>query len=875
MSQAVLYQLQCVADADFYDALARWDDGDARFDAAKVDAPPGWSRSEEGIWVGLWPHGRRLPTQGWKVHVSAGLDNAADVLAVVWEYCLTHRIAFKFQRSPRVLHWTNSKYADRSSGGKFCTLYPADEPTLKSILDELGTALDGQPGPYVLSDLRWRNGPLYLRYGGFVARYCVDESGDQVPAVRDPDGTLVPDQRQPVFRVPAWAPMPGFLSAQIAERNSRPPTDFPYRIRRALHFSNGGGVYLAVDSRSDRQVVLKEARPLAGLDTDGVDAVSRIEQERAALQRLSGIAAVPQLLDAFTYWEHRFLVLEYVEGESLPHAVSARHPLVLPDATDREVGEYAAWVEQICTRVEHALRAIHARGLAVNDLHPSNILTGPAGRVTVLDFELAAPADRIRRHGLAAPGFVPPPGCTGTEGDHTALACLKLWMYFPFATLLLARDADKTSVFTEALTQRFRLSRDAAVALGRRLRTAYARDGQPARRPRISRPAATALGAPAPADWPALRDALATAITSSATPRRPDRLFPGDVAQTHYGGSNLAYGAAGVLYALARTGVPVDPDHLEWLVRATRRIERPYPGLYNGLAGIAYVLDLLGQRGEALSTLDRAMELSTSVHSRGLFGGLAGIGLSLLHFARITDDNALHARAEDIAHRLADPLRADTASPDLPEAAGLMYGLSGSALFFLHYYRRTHDSTFLDLASTALRRDLDFCLPGPRHTLQVRQGHRLLPYLGVGSVGVGLIVRAFLCHRRDEQLVHAEAGIRNTCRSESALFPGLFTGHAGLMAYLAADQSSAAQTAAHRHRHRLSWFTEPYCGGLAFLGDQLLRLSMDLATGTSGVLLALQTVLDRPRPFLPFLDLDIETATGTATAPSSRGTPPD
>ena len=44
----------------------------------------------------------------------------------------------------------------------------------------------------------------------------------------------------------------------------------------------------------------------------------------------------------------------------------------------------------------------------------------------------------------------------------------------------------------------------------------------------------------------------------------------------------------------------------------------------------------------------------------------------------------------------------------------------------------------------------------------------------------------------------------------------------------------------------------PYGGGLAFPGDQLLRLSMDLATGTAGVLLALGTVLhDQPVPF-PF-----------------------
>jgi len=42
-----------------------------------------------------------------------------------------------------------------------------------------------------------------------------------------------------------------------------------------------------------------------------------------------------------------------------------------------------------------------------------------------------------------------------------------------------------------------------------------------------------------------------------------------------------------------------------------------------------------------------------------------------------------------------------------------------------------------------------------------------------------------------------------------------------------------------RQARALSWHALPYGGGLAFPGEQLMRLSMDLATGTAGVLLAL------------------------------------
>ncbi|MGM1058401.1 hypothetical protein [Saccharothrix sp. Mg75] len=35
----------------------------------------------------------------------------------------------------------------------------------------------------------------------------------------------------------------------------------------------------------------------------------------------------------------------------------------------------------------------------------------------------------------------------------------------------------------------------------------------------------------------------------------------------------------------------------------------------------------------------------------------------------------------------------------------------------------------------------------------------------------------------------------------------------------------------------MAWYAMPYCGELAFPGEQLMCLSMDLATGTTGCLL--------------------------------------
>jgi len=51
----------------------------------------------------------------------------------------------------------------------------------------------------------------------------------------------------------------------------------------------------------------------------------------------------------------------------------------------------------------------------------------------------------------------------------------------------------------------------------------------------------------------------------------------------------------------------------------------------------------------------------------------------------------------------------------------------------------------------------------------------------------------------------------------------------------------------------LAWHALPYAGGVAFPGTGLLRLSMDLATGTAGVLLALGAALHDQSVHLPLL----------------------
>ncbi len=864
------YEAYCLIDPRFYDTPTRAREQSDEFDQARCPVPQAWQRAGLDDWVVLTPDGAVLPPQGWKVHVSSTLDGAQDVLTAVWDYCVPRGIAFKFLRSKDHLLLANAKYAHRGSSGKFVTVYPADEACLETVLTELGEVLRGRPGPYILSDLRWGTGPLYVRYGGFSSRTCVSPDGETVPAIEDASGRLVPDVRGPAFRVPDWVTLPRVLEPHLAARGSATVDGLPYRIESALHFSNGGGLYAGHDLLTGRRVILKEARPYAGLTLDGADAVTRQRREEETLERLRGLDCVPVLLDHFVLGEHHFLVEEFVEGQTLNSLFVDQYPLVLPQTDAMHTGGYTSWALDMVDEVEQAVAAVHERGVIIGDLHSDNMLVRPDGHVVLIDFEGAADAAESGRQRLAAPGFAAPAGRTGFDIDRYALACLRLSLFMPL-TGLLELDPGKAEQLAEEAEREF------PVPVGffdEAVRVITGQDG----------------GAGADSDaplrlepdrrgWTRARASLAAGVLAAATPDRDDRLFPGDIEQftAPGGGLGLAHGAAGVLYALDAVGAGRHPGHEEWLVRHALRPEPgTHLGFYDGLHGVAYTLGRLGHRDVALNILDMCLGEQWQRLGLGLHSGLAGIGLNLQHFAAATGDPALWDAAFSAAALVADRLAAADGEDATP-SAGLLRGATGPALMFLRLYEHRGDPAFLDLAGTALRQDLRRCVVRDSGAMEVDEGRRTLPYLGNGSAGIGLVLDDYLTHRADEWFRQAAEAIRTAARERFFIQPGLFAGMAGMI--LSLSRPHPPGTAPTRDPvvaeqvRRLSRHSLAHQGHLAFPGDQLMRLSTDLATGSAGVLLALGSALHDQPVRLPFLapPADRRKAPHGDGSPSPRG----
>lgn len=828
------------ADSHFYDRIRTATRPDAPTDqhfkpAKSVD----WSLWRRGPQSGPWnyfqPPDSVLPEQGWKIHCSATQANAQELLDTVSAYCGHNLVPFKFLRTAADLMFSNSKQANRTSSGKFITIYPADSVATQRVITELDELVTAADGPYILSDVRWNRGPLYLRYGAYLPMQTNDSFGDRVPAIRRPDGSLEPDLRGTSFRTPDWVQIPDFVRAQQDKLKSRDA--FPYSITEALHFSNSGGIYSALDD-AGINLVIKEGRPFTAPDANGRYAIDRICNEYDTLTHLADNPYSPSALNLFEREGHHFLVTERAPGAPLNQEIALRYPLIRADQTLSSRTEYRTWALGIAQQLTTAVESFHNAGIVHADLHPGNVMCSPSG-IRIIDFEMAHSIDEQPPRSTGAPGYTAPQQLTGIEADRYSLGCIELGLFVPLTTLL-PLDRNKIPELIGYAVSRFDLPRAFCASLYSML------DAQP----------------PEPADHPHRWDTssreslqrmdarLRCGILTTLDLSRADRLFPGDIAQFEVNGYGIAHGSCGNLLA---DDLPTDTLEtvLEWTEHQVDSDTQPRFGFFDGLAGAVHTFRQLGRH----STADRWVETLRGVPldalDSSLFGGLSGIGCLLLEESESCP--AASSTLALVTETLRDRLPAARAHVRFTDGTpwattgrgGLMRGPSGQALFWTRHYERTGDPRSLEHARQLVDIDLSVMQMCPDGSMQLREERRTMPYLGSGSVGVGLVLLQLVRHVDEPRYASALLAISRAAAVEFTAQAGLLNGRAGLILFLGELSKSpyagadCEQTLAQQLQ-LLGLHSLNHAGGLHFPGEQNLRLSTDWATGSAGILASLR-----------------------------------
>ena len=148
--------------------------------------------------------------------------------------------------------------------------------------------------------------------------------------------------------------------------------DGRYVLEREIGQGASARVWLAFDTVLERRVAVKM---LDGRGTDR-EHVERFRREARAIARLRH----PHIVGVLDSGEHEgipFMVLEYVEGETLKERIQRVGRLTITEAV------------AIAIEVGRALDAAHTHGIVHRDVKPQNILLDPEAGAKITDFGIA------------------------------------------------------------------------------------------------------------------------------------------------------------------------------------------------------------------------------------------------------------------------------------------------------------------------------------------------------------------------------------------------------------------------------------------------------------------------------------------------------
>ena len=351
----------------------------------------------------IWAHAQdrqKLPTQGWKLHLSVVLTEAEDLLHTILPYVKAQRVAFKVAKDSHVLSQINAGHHGNSQIGKFLTVYPATDELSVRLARKLAALTERFKGPEVVTDLKL-GAVVYSRYGGYQPIVKRSPLGAIEKYIHhNATGELIKDEYTAPYQ-PKNHPFGNLLAQREDPWDVHERVQAHYRVLSQLKSSPKGDTFMGVNIETRRPVVIKTGRPHHLVDLHGREMLDRIVHEGSLLKHLAGIPGVPKCETVIH--THRFAVVvkEYVPGRALKDQPKSRFAQLT--APQRAL----ALTVTIC--LIELVQAIHRKGVIHRDITPGNVVVTDHHLPHLIDFELSHEMDHDEPpYSLGTVGFMSP-----------------------------------------------------------------------------------------------------------------------------------------------------------------------------------------------------------------------------------------------------------------------------------------------------------------------------------------------------------------------------------------------------------------------------------------------------------------------------------
>lgn len=811
---------------------------------------------------------------GWKIHISATLNNHIKILNIVAKYAFEKQMSFKFCTNMEQFAHINGKSIARVSSGKFIVLYPMQEDFLKT-LEELYNLLKGFDGPYILSDRPYKDSNvIYYRYGEINPIRILDGYGTITTRIIDNKNELTSDIRVPYYNLPDF--VEDTIYKPIDEGKSKLLQK--YNIRESLHFSAQGGAYLGSCNNID--YVIKEARKYSGLDGEHNYATERLRKEYITMKYLEGLDCVPVPIELIEEYGNVYLVEEYKPGKNLSQFAIDNSPLVNIDRkTNKIVPKYTKDIISIVHSSLETFSKIHSKGIILNDVSPNNIIyNSENGSTSFVDYEAAYHIiDECNKINLYTPGFASDVKPSAVKQDLHKLGLVFIACIMPINNIFSLSSKKKNEAIK--LFERLDVVPKNILSTINGLVNYQFNNAEEAIKYLNSNNTEIVQYEEIEViknDIENIKHIKASIISNINCPT-DDNMIASDPMGFITSEYSFGFGIFGVLYSLHKVsiGENISQQKLNEIVNKfmTSFYRNPNSissGLFVGLSGIAASLSELGFINEAKIVMERLIKEEMSMAD--LAYGLSGRIIALLKLYKTTNDiKYLNQAKKDVDEIKSKAIIRNGLYYWKDESGdiytGLTRGSSGVALALLYLYLETKDKEYINMGIKALEADLDKLLIdnlGNINFNSLPEGEKIQiysPYVHNGLAGLGCVLLRYFLITRNEKYRALLDEIIQVCDVELSLFPGYSRGMAGIMTFLQDCvvylKSDYANQIIKKLSDNISFYQVSIDGINGYVGDGLYRVSHDLFTGSSGIILTLKrnTCLSE-NPRNPFLIVD-------------------